>query len=374
MTASNTYLEPYSPLASQRGIDVAGSLSAALNFQKGVDGDQYYATDVRQQLVWDATTFGTWTPVHGVLVYQTAPAWVTGTAYVIGQYVTQAGVTYVCLVAHTSGTFLTDLGATPPKWQTAAISRFMFDDFRGTIDARYSGANGGGAGAAGPSNTAGDGIGEVTLVTGTANGATACAGLTADLGWEASQVQPWQQVGATAAAGAGTFKQKLTAIFKAKASQITTGSFFLGFADILASTTVQTPMTLTAATLAVVGSTANCAGFLFDTGATAKHVWCVAANATTPCATPVDSSILGPALTANTYLWFKLIVDTSGNATFYMAPIPASGSPVWVQVGAISLAVAPGTAASPIFMTPIAAVTSRSATSMTLSLDAWNAV
>lgn len=38
-----------------------------------------------------------------------AAGWVTATAYAVGNYVTQGGVQYYCLIAHTSGTFATDL-------------------------------------------------------------------------------------------------------------------------------------------------------------------------------------------------------------------------------------------------------------------------
>lgn len=41
-------------------------------------------------------------------------AWVTATAYVKGDLVTQTGVAYVCVVAHTAGVFATDLAAV--KW------------------------------------------------------------------------------------------------------------------------------------------------------------------------------------------------------------------------------------------------------------------
>ena len=47
-------------------------------------------------------------------------AWVTSTAYAVGDTVATAGVTYTCLVAHTSGTFATDLAAA--KWAVAASS------------------------------------------------------------------------------------------------------------------------------------------------------------------------------------------------------------------------------------------------------------
>lgn len=37
--------------------------------------------------------------------------WVTATAYAMGDLVLQGGIVYVCMVAHTSGTFATDLAA-----------------------------------------------------------------------------------------------------------------------------------------------------------------------------------------------------------------------------------------------------------------------
>lgn len=40
-----------------------------------------------------------------------ATGWVTGTPYVIGNFVTQGGIQYYCLVDHTSGTFATDLAS-----------------------------------------------------------------------------------------------------------------------------------------------------------------------------------------------------------------------------------------------------------------------
>jgi len=40
-----------------------------------------------------------------------APAWVTATAYDVGDFVSQTNVVYYCIVAHTSGVFATDLAA-----------------------------------------------------------------------------------------------------------------------------------------------------------------------------------------------------------------------------------------------------------------------
>lgn len=47
-----------------------------------------------------------------------AEDWVTATAYVPGDQVVSGAVTYACLIAHTSGTFATDLTAL--KWQRCA--------------------------------------------------------------------------------------------------------------------------------------------------------------------------------------------------------------------------------------------------------------
>lgn len=47
-------------------------------------------------------------------------AWVTATAYVVGDIRVQGGVTYTCIVNHTSGVFATDLAAL--RWQAAPYS------------------------------------------------------------------------------------------------------------------------------------------------------------------------------------------------------------------------------------------------------------
>ena len=65
---------------------------------------------------------GTWTP-RGL--------WVTATAYVVGDVVEESGSSYVCAVAHTSGTFATDDAA--GKWvelsvYATAFARTILDD------------------------------------------------------------------------------------------------------------------------------------------------------------------------------------------------------------------------------------------------------
>lgn len=47
----------------------------------------------------------------GSVIVGSAPAWQTSTGYFVGNYVTEGGQIYYCQIAHTSGTFATDLAA-----------------------------------------------------------------------------------------------------------------------------------------------------------------------------------------------------------------------------------------------------------------------
>lgn len=55
-------------------------------------------------------------------------AWVTATAYVVGDVVTNTALTYKCLVAHTSGTFATDLAAADWVLVTATLEILVSQD------------------------------------------------------------------------------------------------------------------------------------------------------------------------------------------------------------------------------------------------------
>ncbi len=46
-----------------------------------------------------------------ILDYDATTAWLTATAYVVDDLVVESGLEYICLIAHTSGTFATDLAA-----------------------------------------------------------------------------------------------------------------------------------------------------------------------------------------------------------------------------------------------------------------------
>lgn len=55
----------------------------------------------------------------GQVEVSSAPAWVTSTSYVVGDYVTESTIIYYCQEDHTSGTFATDLAA--GKWVAQTI-------------------------------------------------------------------------------------------------------------------------------------------------------------------------------------------------------------------------------------------------------------
>lgn len=56
---------------------------------------------------------------NGQIAVSSPNAWMTSTAYVVGNFVTQTGTIYYCIVSHTSGTFATDLAAS--KWVAQTI-------------------------------------------------------------------------------------------------------------------------------------------------------------------------------------------------------------------------------------------------------------
>jgi hypothetical protein len=60
-----------------------------------------------------------------------ADAWVTSTSYVINDYVSESGLNYVCLEAHTSGVFATDLAAN--KWILLEQSGVVIGQLVGSI-------------------------------------------------------------------------------------------------------------------------------------------------------------------------------------------------------------------------------------------------
>lgn len=81
-------------------INFNSNTLAYTNVAKWIGGSAPGALSGTQSFIWRMTDLAT--------------AWVTSTAYVIDDYVSESGLNYVCLEAHTSGVFATDLAAN--KW------------------------------------------------------------------------------------------------------------------------------------------------------------------------------------------------------------------------------------------------------------------
>jgi len=92
--------------------DVHGKTTGDTVVLKGIDGDYDIGTGLNGKTkiitVVDTTNF----------TLNQYAAWVTSTSYVLGDLVTNGGSYYRCLIAHTAGTFATDLAA--GKWVVTA--------------------------------------------------------------------------------------------------------------------------------------------------------------------------------------------------------------------------------------------------------------
>lgn len=117
---------------------------------------------------------------------------------------------------------------------------------------------------------------------------------------------------------------------------ITNVELFVGWSDVLPSTTLEMPFHFTSGT-AITSVADNACGMLFDTTADTDTIRCVGTKATTD-ATPVNT---GEAPTAATMEDFLIIVDPEGNMDCFF-----NG----VHVGTVADAIAPGTDACPIIV------------------------
>jgi hypothetical protein len=270
---------------SQSGIDLAGT-SAARKWN-GHAGATYYDTDLRELMVFDENIAGgIWLPASGKALYK------------------------------------------------ASSPRCLFDDFKaGTLDPRWVTAEGNDDLAALPALVAGAYNGELALVTGdagdtVAHDASCWAGPA--LEWECEEGQ-------------------ITLEFRAKLSAITTVAFFLGLTDVLPSTTLEMPATLSGTTYTTTATDA--VGFLFDTAATTDTIRCVGVKADTD-ATHVDSAVEP---VAATYATYKIVLSAAGVAKFYI-----NGTLVGTVADAVSVGVD---------LVPIAIAVPRTTSSRTLTLD-----
>lgn len=90
----------------------------------------------------------------GALNFGWEGAWVTSTAYTVHQVVEEAGSSYICIVAHTSGTFATDLSAA--KWEL--VAQIGTTGATGSTGATGTTGATGSTGATGPTGPVGVGL------------------------------------------------------------------------------------------------------------------------------------------------------------------------------------------------------------------------
>jgi hypothetical protein len=90
-------------------------------------------------------------------------------------------------------------------------------------------------------------------------------------------------------------------------------SYFVGFTDVLATTTLELPATLSTTTITYTAD--NACGWLYDTDATTDVFYGVGVKATSGIA--FANAVVGTAPVADTALVLRVEVDSSGTASFY---------------------------------------------------------
>lgn len=105
-------------------VGVLATVPAHVDFQDA-DDDSITPLDLvaNEPNMWDAeeaTNIYTGDIITKVMASNGTLVWVTGTGYTVGDVVQHTSILYKCLVAHTSGTFSTDLAAA--KWEVATAT------------------------------------------------------------------------------------------------------------------------------------------------------------------------------------------------------------------------------------------------------------
>lgn len=209
----------------------------------------------------------------------------------------------------------------------------LFDDFLGDVIAdQWSAAKGADAQAVIATIQAGTN-GLVRLTSGDVGDTFANDGssLTHELNWKANQ-------------GNLVCEIKIVPV-----SSVANVAYFVGLTDAKATGTLEAPFTL--ATTTFTSNATDAVGFVFDTAATTDTWRCVGVKADTD-ATAIDSSLVPVADTAQT---FRIEVDSSGNATFYI-----DGKLIGTQAASVTATVA---------LTPVVTVVTRTTASKSVDVD-----
>jgi len=224
---------------------------------------------------------------------------ISGPASKIPSTKAHAGAVFYDETNRRSLVFDADLGLFMPVdgrlYLSSSAPRLMVDDFRmGTINTNWSLNKGSDPDAANFANVAGD-EGYVRGTTGNAGTGTA-----------ADAVAIGGQLVYDIANGAINF------VARVRMSAVTTAAIYIGLHDTLPATTLEMPFTLSGTTF--TSTATDGAGFLLDTAATTDTLRCVAVKNDVD-ATAVDSA---DAWAADTWKTFRIAINTSGDARFYI--------------------------------------------------------
>lgn len=214
-----------------------------------------------------------------------------------------------------------------------AASVELFDDFLGDVlEDAWSGAKGTDAQAVVPTIVAGAEDGWVRLTAGdTVTVAESLSSLTHGLNWKAES-------------GNLVFEARVKPV-----SSVAAVAYFVGFTDVLATTTLEEPATVSGTTFTT--NAADAVGFLFDTDATTDN-WKIVGVANDVDATHADSGVAPVAGTAQT---LKVVLTTAGVASFYI-----NGTLIGTLEDAVTASVA---------LTPIVSVMTRTTAVKSIDVD-----
>ncbi len=207
------------------------------------------------------------------------------------------------------------------------------DDFLGDVLADQWAVAKGSDGACVDFATSADVRGMVRATTGAGAGASMAANgvqLHSYLNWKANQ-------GGLAISGA------------LKMSAITTIAVFIGLTDQIAA--LEMPIHSAGSANTITTNATDAVGFFFDTSQADDYWWCAGV------ANDVDGTHVSTAIapTADTYQRFRIELDTSGNATFFLNE---------ARVGYVASAVT-----ATVALTPVVAAFRRAASSATVDVD-----
>lgn len=208
----------------------------------------------------------------------------------------------------------------------------LFDDFIGDVIAdQWSAAKGSDGQAIIATVVAGASSGAVRLTAGdTVTVAESCSSLTHALNWKAAN-------------GGLVFETKVTPV-----SSVADVAYFIGFTDVLATSTLEEPVTLSTTTF--TSNATDCVGFVYDTSATTDVFYCIGVDSDVDTAAVATSAPV-----EDVAVTLRIELSAAGAASFYR-----NGA----LITTIAACVTPSVA-----LTPIVEVMARTTTAKAIDVD-----